>query len=139
MPGNKLDGYITIRQFLKSIHRYTEWVRIQIINDVLGEKAPSYLSDNVFVLQKGEISNFGQKEEERILKYYGDAHVWNIHACIECVYGYISYQNNSNWYAPVIEANVSFSEVRDAWHREKADIQREKRRARAKKRKEKAE
>lgn len=131
MEENKMQGYITIHQFLNSIHRYTEWVRIKVVNDVFGEKkAPKYLSENVFALQKGEQKNIGEEEERRIIKYYGDAHVWNVHAIIEDVYGYIQYQNNSKWYAPVIEANVSFSEVRDAWYREKADMQREKRRMR---------
>jgi hypothetical protein len=63
MAENKLYGYITIRQFLNSIHRYTEWVRIKVVNDVFGEKrVPKYLSENVFVLQKGEQKNVGEKE-----------------------------------------------------------------------------
>ena len=131
MAENKLYGYITIRQFLNSIHRCTEWVRIKVVNDVFGErKAPSYLSENVFALQRGEQRNIGEDELNRILEYYGDVHVWNVHAIIEEVHGHIEYQNNSMWYTPVIEANVSFSEVRDAWYREKADMQREKRRMR---------
>lgn len=129
------EELITIRQFLNSIHRYTECVRLRVINDVHdGKKAPDYLSMDIFAPREGEKKGFGEEEERRILEYYGEAHVWNVHADLHMYHGHIPKEIGNVWFTPCIEANVSFSEVRDAWYREKADIQREKRRQREKER-----
>lgn len=139
---SEYSQYITLRQFLDVIHYWTEWVQINVVNDIYStdRKYPRYLSEDVFGDEQDSDNWHIRKifpERDRLLKYYGDAHVWNVHAEIKSVYGHIKGKQCCDWAAPVIIANVAFSEVRDAWLREKADIQREKKRIRDKERREK--
>lgn len=117
----------TIKQFLNSIHRYTERVDIVIVNDLYGagnkyRRVPETLSEDVF---KG--NDYGEKEEKRLLKYYGDVPVWNVCARIVNVCDCHNFRHNGMPYVPAIIGHVHFSDIKDGWEKEKTDNARRKR------------
>ena len=112
---------ITMRQFLKCFHKYTEWVDIKIVNDEFTEyrNIPQYLSRDLF-----HGIDYGEQEIERLVKYYGDVPVWNVHADIESAGRNYRDMHNGNFFTPIICGNVHFSDIKDAWFREKEDKKR---------------
>ena len=128
---------LTVKQFLDSIHRYTEWVNIKIVNDIWQEerKAPEYLSRDVF--KAVDKDHYGDAEYNRLIEYYGSFHVWNVHATFEWLNNSSCFINEKGHFGtPAIEAHIHFSEIRDAWYRERADIKKAKRREYNRKRRE---
>lgn len=127
------DGYVTIRQFLKLVHRYTEWVNIEIVNDCIwdaGKKPVQYLSRDVF--RSGAGGDYGDAEYERLLKYYGDFHVWNLVALTEypdMSGGNIPGGHRGHYLTPCLTVHVHFSEIKEAYYKELDDIGKEKRNA----------
>ena len=142
------SGKLPLWQFLRSIHYYTELVKIYV---VIGDAwlddykegrrrnlSDFWLTENAFDGMRGG----GETPElERLLKYYADVPVWNV--CGE--FTERPYYDHCKWdgkrmqgrhITSCITARVHFRDIRDAYYREKTDIQREKRREYNKKRKE---
>ena len=133
-------------KFLRSIHYYTERVMIYVvIGDAWLEEEKNgnkrihdfWLTEDAF---EG-IWNNDYSEVERLLEYYADVPVWNV--CGEFTekpYGDHCKWNgkriNGRHITSCITARVYFRDIRDAWYREKANIQRMKRAERNKKKKE---
>lgn len=144
------DCKMPLWQFLRTIHYYTELVKIYVVigdawlDDYKAGKKRRDLSDfwlteNAF---EGVRGGGDYSEVERLLNYYADAPVWNI--CGEFTtrpyydnhFTFDKKHMQGRQITSCITARVHFRDIRDAYYREKADIQREKRREYNRKRKE---
>lgn len=135
------DHKLPLWQFLGSIHWFTELVKIHVvIGDAWIDEdrrlSDFYLTENAFrgVFQ-GDYS-----ETERLLEYYADAPIWNVCATFTSFpydhHGYDGKRLEGHHVTSCIVAHVHFRDIRDAWYREKADIQRRKKNEQRQKRKE---
>lgn len=144
---NKSESKIPLWQFLKTIHYFTERTMIYVvIGDAwIEEKQKGNKRLHDFWLTEDAFKGVWEddySEVERLLNYYADAPVWNI--CGE--FTIKPYDNHMTWdrkringrhITSCITARVYFRDIRNAWYREKADIQRMKRAEYNRKRKEK--
>lgn len=110
---------ITVQKLLKVVHRYTERIKIHVVSDI------EMFKDN----QRHEFNiteNFSENESEinRVLKYYGDVPVWNIHVDIDNAYS----GHKGRFSVASIVANCYYSDARDGFLREKDDLRKAKRR-----------
>ena len=110
---------ISISKLLNVIHRGTELIKIRVIADA------AMFEDKMheFYLT----SNFSESREEidRVLKYYSDVPVWNIHVDFENT---LNYPKKGRGVMAAIVANCHYSDIREGLLREKEDIRKEKRR-----------
>ena len=117
---------IPLWKFFKIIHIYTERVAIKVVtnsdyniarNDGF-PKGEYYLSEDIF-------GGYGKAEEERMLKYYKDAPIWNVHIAWDYCH---ARKGNGGAYVPVIVGNVKYADIREGWLAEKNDIRKAKQR-----------
>lgn len=119
------DYEITVSKLLNVVHKSTERVKIRVIAD-----AEMY-EDNLREFYLTE--NFTSRDEmDRVLKYYGDTPVWNIHVELDDTL----YSPNGRGVIAAIVANCHYSDIRNGFEREKADIKKAKRREYYRRRKE---
>ena len=113
---------ITIKQFRGFVHGYTERVQIKVITQPLdGSKGGIILlTDNL---------TGSEEETERVLKYYGDVPVWNLHVETKSVplVG-MYYGNRGHLTMSILVANCYYKDIKDGYLREKADIRKAKQR-----------
>lgn len=139
---------IPLWQFLKIIHGYTELAQIYVvIGDAWIEERRSggrrnlqdfYLTEDAF--RRREDGSYHWPEVERLLKYYANAPLWNVCGCFTEKpwhhYEYNGRRLQGRHVTSCVMAHVYFKDIRDAWYREQADIQRKKRREYDRKRRE---
>lgn len=114
---------ITVSQLLKVVHRWSELIKIYVISDDAmheDNRREFYLTENL---------SENQEEIDRVLKYYADVPVWNIHATIENVYDIIrnGKSRNGNFAVAAIVVNCYYADVREGFLREKEDMRKTKR------------
>ena len=119
---------ITIKKLYYVVHRYTEPIKIHVVSGAEGCQDKV----NDFYITK----NFAESQEEtdRVLKYYADVPVWNLHIeydCKRCSNGNV----NCVGVFTSIVANCHYADVREGYLREKEDIRKAKRKAQREKRK----
>lgn len=110
---------ITVQKLLKVVHRSTERIKIHVVSDIEMFKDNRRHEFNI-------TENFSENESEinRVLKYYGDVPVWNIHVDIDN-----AYSNHKGRFSVVsIVANCYYSDAREGFLREKDDLRKAKRR-----------
>lgn len=114
---------ITISKLLKVVHNYSELIKIRVISD------DAMREDNRHEFYLTENLSENQEETDRVLKYYADVPVWNIHATIENVYDIIrnGKMRNGNFAVAAIVANCHYADVRKGFLREKEDMRKAKR------------
>ena len=114
------DEYeISISKLLNVVHSGTELIKIRVVADAAmfeDKMRECYLTNN-----------FSESREEidRVLKYYGDVPVWNIHVDFENT---LNYPKKGRSVMAAIVANCHYRDIREGLLREKEDIRKEKRR-----------
>ena len=119
---NGKSGVIPLWQFLKIIHAYTERVKIYV---VIGAEWINYKRMNDFWLTENAFKGIWENdfsEVKRLLEYYADAPVWNI--CAEWEQMDIYKVKGGHNVTSCVTARVHFSDIKDAYFREKADRER---------------
>lgn len=118
------DEYeVTIDKLLKLVHHYTEKI---VIHVVVGKEG---LQDNVREFDLSQNASSSKEEMDRLLKYYADVPVWNLHVGIEdsFVYGL-----HGRFIVGTVVVNCHYKDIKESYLLEKNDIRRAKRRERAK-------
>ena len=130
MSRECLKYEITVEKLLHIVHRYTEPIKIYVVSGAEG------CQDRVkdFWITR----NFAGSQEEidRVLKYYADVPVWNLHIEFDvtrCKSGEV----NCRGLIASIAANCYYKDVREGYLREKEDRRREKRKEYRERKKEK--
>lgn len=119
---NNKSGKIPLWQFLKIIHAYTERVKIYV---VIGAECINYKRMNDFWLTENAfkgIWEYNFSEVKRLLEYYADAPVWNV--CAEWGQEDFYRVRSGHQVTSCVTARVQFSDIKDAYFREKADRER---------------
>ena len=111
---------ITIEKLYRVVHRYTEPIKIYVVSGAEG------FNDKVkdFYITKNLAES--QEETDRVMKYYADVPVWNLHIAHElrrCQFGEVT----SGGLVSSIVANCHYADVREGYLREKEDIRKAKR------------
>ena len=115
------DYEITIEKLMRVVHNYTDPIRICVV--IRGERwdfpevrhmHDFYRTERFFRLNK--------EEEERLLRYYKDVPVWNLTVWTESALS----STNGRAIFTGIEAHCSYTDIRDGWLAEKADIKKAK-------------
>ena len=111
---------ITIEKLYRVVHRYTELIKIHVVSGVEG------CNDKVkdFYITKNLAES--QEETDRVMKYYADVPVWNLHIehdGTRCSNGEV----NSRGLVASIVANCHYADAREGYLREKEDIRKAKR------------
>ena len=126
------EDQIPVWKFLAIIHRYTERVAIRVVGDEMSIKdrvrGDPWLTRNAF----------GSDEEtQRVLNYFADAPVWNVHTMwFECDPFYSPRDYKGDLICAGIVGNVHYRDVRTGLLREKEERKIEQRRQYQKKRRE---
>ena len=109
---------ITIKQFNGFVHSYTERVQIRVVTRYGdGSKGKDFLlTDNL---------TGSEEETERVLKYYGDVPVWNLHVDTKWV---SNYPKRGHLTMSMLVANCYYKDIEEGYLREKADIRNAKQR-----------
>lgn len=115
---------IPLSKFFKIIHRYTERIKIYVVADHEAIKDGVKCVD--FYLTRNAYES--EDEAERLLKYYGDAPIWNVHVEISTVWDDIFTFNKGKFCCASIVGNVHYSDIREGYLREKADRRKEQQR-----------
>jgi hypothetical protein len=68
---------ITVRQFLRFCHHYTEKIKIHVV--FRGEEDFKLKSPRQHDFYLTENASESKEETERLLKYYADVPLWNLH------------------------------------------------------------
>lgn len=110
---------ITVENLLKIIHRNTERIKIKVIASYEGTK------DGVREFFLTENFSKSQEEIDRILKYYANVPVWNLHTEIDNKYLFCESQKG-NFVVVSIVANCYYKDIRDGYLLEKSDIRKAK-------------
>lgn len=116
---------ITASKLLKVVHRSTERIKIHVVSDaamIADKQHEFYITENF---------SKSREEIDRVLKYYGDTPVWNIHIEFDNVLDY-----PGRGVIAAIVANCHYSDIREGFEREKADRRKEKRKEYYRRRKE---
>lgn len=104
------DYEITISKLLNVVHRSTELIKIRVVSDaaMFEDKMHEFYITN----------NFSENQEEidRVLKYYGDVPVWNIHINFEPT---MNYPKKGRGVMAAIVANCHYKDAREGYLREK--------------------
>lgn len=110
------DYEITVRQFERFCHTYTEKIKIYVVFRGLqdmGLKTPRqtdfYLTENL---------SESKEETERILKYYGDVPLWNLH--VEAKWEYVG-ARRGYYMCCYLVANCNYSDIYEGYMQEKKD------------------
>ena len=111
--------YPTPKQFIDFVHYYTERMAIRVIIDNWHElrkiKGLKRLHDFYLTYDLNA-------EKERILKYYENAPLWNLHVEFSEITAVRTYKALNY----VLVANVSFSDIMEGYLKEKEDNKRKK-------------
>ncbi len=117
---------IPLWKFLEFIHGSTERAAIKVVcggPEAMEDKVREhYLTKNAFK---------SPDEKERLLKYYKDVSLWNLHIEYEFIY---DNKHKGTLLTGVLVANCSYKDVREKELLERNDIKKAKRRAYDKKR-----
>lgn len=125
---------ITIEKLLNVVHSYTDPIRINvIINNFLEFEEARRMKD--FVLTSC-LKRDNETEINRLLKYYKDVPVWNLAVWHD--FTYFNNRDNQRCLAYGIQANCYYSDIRNGYLAEKADIAKKKRKEQRQKAKERA-
>ena len=121
---------ITVEKLFNVVHRYTEPIKIHVVGGIEG------CQDKVKDFYITENFAKSQEEIDRVLKYYADVPVWNLHIDfdgVRCKSGEVSCRG----LIASIVANCYYKDVREGYLREKEDRRREKRKEYRERKKEK--
>ena len=116
---------ITVDKLLKIVHSYTEKVKIYVVGGAEACKdgvRAHYLTEDLFK---------SKEETDRVLKYYADVPVWNLHVSVESA-DFIRWYDNKNkgtFMVASIVANCHYKDIREGYLREKEDIRKAKAKA----------
>ena len=111
---------ITVKKLYSVVHRYTEPIKIRVVSGAEGcidKVRDFYITRNLAGTQE---------EIDRVMKYYADVPVWNLHIeydSIRCSNGEV----NSRGLVASIVANCHYADAREGYLREKEDIRKAKR------------
>lgn len=114
------DYEITIKKLYRVVHRYTATIKIYVVPGAEGcqdKVHPFYITENLAS---------AQEEIDRVLKYYADVPVWNLHIEYDgrrCSNGEV----NSIGLVASIVANCHYADAREGYLREKEDMRKAKR------------
>ena len=117
---------ITASKLLKVVHRSTERIKIHVVSDaamIADKQHEFYITENL---------SGSREERDRVLKYYGDTPVWNIHIEFDCK---LASPTGRSVVAAIV-ANCYYSDIREGFMQEKADRRKAKRREYYRRRKE---
>lgn len=122
---------ITIERLLNIVHNYTDPIRIQVIMSDAWLTCEEAKNMHDFLLTK-KYCYRDTAETERLLKYYKDVPVWNLHVwmdetCLTMGAGRAVFFG--------IQANCHYKDIREGYLAEKADLRRAKQKAYRQKRK----
>ena len=111
---------ITVAKLLRVVHSNTERIKIHVVSDIEMYKD----KQNEFYIT----TNFSESRDEidRVLKYYGNVPVWNIH--IDFGSANLASGCKGRYAVASIVANCHYSDVREGFLREKDDLRKAKRR-----------
>ena len=121
---------ITVEKLFNVVHRYTDPIKIRIVPDI------ETFQDKVKEFYITENFAKSQEEIDRVMKYYADVPVWNLHIefdATRCKSGEV----NCRGLIASIAANCHYKDVREGYLREKEDRRREKRKEYRERKKEK--
>ena len=113
------DYSITVEKLLKVVHRHTTIVKIKCIGAFEFREQDKVRHD--FFLTEDSGKNEKELETQRLLKYYGNVPVWNLHIEHEGVrteHGY--------GIRPCLIANCHYSDARAGYLKEKQDVKKAK-------------
>lgn len=116
---------ITVDKLLKVTHDYTTRIKIYVVGGAEGRV------DGVKSYYLTEDFSKSQEEIERLLKYYADVPVWNLHVSIESA-DFVRYQDSSKKGAFAVASLVANCHYKDIWEgylREKEDTRKSKAKA----------
>lgn len=119
------DYEITISKLLNVVHRSTVRIKIHVVSDA------AMIADRQHEFYITENFSKSREEMNRVLKYYGDTPVWNIHIEFDNELAY-----PGRGVIAAIVANCHYSDIREGFEREKADMKKAKRREYYRRRKE---
>lgn len=119
---------ITVAKLLNVVHNSTERIKIHVVSDF------DMCKDNQREFYITENFSENQAEIDRVLKYYADVPVWNIHIEIDDVHFYNDCKGR--YTVASIVANCHYKDAREGFLREKEDLRKAKRREYNKKRRE---
>lgn len=114
---------ITVKKLLNIVHRYTERIKIRVISDrksIEDKVREFYLTDNFCR---------NQEETDRVLKYYAEVPVWNLHIEFD-EQPVPSGDVHCHVVAASIVANCHYSDMREGFLTEKEDKRKEQQRER---------
>lgn len=123
---------ITVEKLFNVVHRYTEPIKIHVVGGIEG------CQDKVKDFYITENFAKSQEEIDRVLKYYADVPVWNLHIefdATRCKSGEV----NCRGLIASIGANCHYKDAREGYLREKEDNRKAKMKDYRKRRKEKCE
>lgn len=141
---------VPLWQFLRCIHEYTTLVKIYVVlgNAWIEERKNGHrihdfwLTENAFQRTPDSKGIDKFPEVDRLLEYYADVPLWNVTAEFTREPFYDNHYDYKNMKIPghhmtsCIVARCYFKDLRDAYYREKNDIQRKKKREYNRQRKE---
>ena len=111
---------ITVEKLFNVVHRSTEPIKIYVVAGAEG------LQDKVKDFYITENIAKSQEEIDRVMKYYADVPVWNLHIDFDemrCRTGKVI----CNSLIASIVANCHYKDVREGYLREKEDVRKQKR------------
>ena len=123
---------ITVEKLMDIVHNYTDPIRICVVMGDAWLTCEEAKRMHDFVLTE-RYSYRDQKEKERLLKYYRDVPVWNLTVWMDCAP--FSSEYGRPFFAG-IEARCHYKDMREGWLAERADRERERKRAYRKRKKE---
>lgn len=123
---------ITVEKLMDIVHNYTDPIRICVVMGDAWLTCDEAKRMRDFVLTE-RYSYRDQKEKERLLKYYRDVPVWNLTVWVD-KYPFASVNGRSLFMG--IEARCHYKDIREGWLAERADRERERKRAYRKRKKE---
>lgn len=121
---------ITVEKLFNVVHRCTEPIKIKVIAGAEG------LQDKVKDFYITENIAKSQEEIDRVLKYYADVPVWNLHIEFDEMICKTGKVNCKSLIASIV-ANCHYKDAREGYLREKEDIRKEKRKEYRERKKEK--
>lgn len=116
---------ITVEKLMDIVHNYTDPIRICVMMGDAWLTCDEAKRMRDFVLTE-RYSYRDQKEKERLLKYYRDVPVWNLTVWVD-KYPFATEHGRPLFMG--IEARCHYKDMREGWLAERADRERERKRA----------
>lgn len=123
---------ITVEKLMDIVHNYTDPIRICVVMGDAWLTCDEAKRMHDFVLTE-RYSYRDQKEKERLLKYYREVPVWNLTVWVD-KYPFATEHGRPLFMG--IEARCHYKDMREGWLAERADRERERKRAYRKRKKE---